>query len=198
MNHVDPPSFADHLVKSEPGNDELRRRYEAGKLALLERRLTPLQRRMGWFALPLYGFLVIGGGYRILMSTQPRELIVLDAVTAIGLLALGLWFLRVLLRGGRVMWHDDRAMEWVGGLGLCALAFALFELAGSLDDTHAARRLEGFSTVLVVGGVFGVLLERIRRAKLETRAKLLELELRVAELARAIGSPSSDVSNSPP
>ena len=30
MNHVDPPSFAERLMKSEPGNDELRRRYEEG------------------------------------------------------------------------------------------------------------------------------------------------------------------------
>jgi hypothetical protein len=44
MNHVDPPSFAERLMKSEPGNDELRRRYEEGKLALMERRLTPLHR----------------------------------------------------------------------------------------------------------------------------------------------------------
>ena len=182
-------------MKSEPGNDELRRRYEEGKLALIERRLTHWQRRMGWIGLPVYGLLIIGGGYRLLKANpaEPRELVVLVAVGTVGVLALGLWILRVLLRGGRVTWRDDQAMEWVGGLGLCALLFALFELARSLEDAHAARRLEGFSTVLLVGGVFGVLLERIRRSNLETRVKLLELELRVAELAQAVVSPSPDV-----
>jgi len=200
MSHVDPPSFAERLMKSEPGNDELRRRYEEGKLALMERRLTPWQRRMGWLGLPLYGLLIIGCGYGLLMANpaEPRELVVLDAVCAVGVLALGLWILRVLLRGGRVAWQDDQAMEWVGGLGLCVLSFALFEIARSLEDTHAARRLDFFSTVLLVGGVFGVLLERIRRSKLETRVKLLELELRLAELAQAVVSPSPDVPTSRP
>jgi hypothetical protein len=200
MNHVDPPSFAERLMKSEPGNDELRRRYEEGKLALMERRLTPWQRWMGWLALPVCGLLIIGCGYRLLMANpaEPRELVVLDAVSAVALLALSLWILRVLLRGGRVTSRDDHAVEWVNGLGLCALWFALSELAGSLDDTQAARRLDGFATVLLVGGVFGVLLERIRRSKLETRAKLVELELRVAELAQAVKSPSPGVPTSRP
>jgi hypothetical protein len=200
MNHVDPPSFAERLMKSEPGNDELRRRYEEGKLALMERRLTPWQRWMGWLGLPVYGLLIISGGYLLLMAkpAEPRELVVLVAVSTFGVLALGLWILRVLLRGGRVRWQDDQAMEWVGGLSLCAVSFALFEFAGSMEDTHAARRLGLFSTVLLVGGVFGVLLERIRRSNLETRVKLVELELRVAELPQAVVSPSPDVSTSRP
>ena len=200
MDHVDPPSFAERLMKSESGNDELRRRYEEGKLALMERRLTLWQRWMGWLGLPVYGVLILGGLYLLLMANpaEPRELAVLDAVGAVGLLALGLWGLRVQLRGGRVTWQDDQAMEWVGGLGLCALSFALFEFAGSLEDAHTARRLAGFSTVPLVGGVFGALLERIRRSKLETRVKLLELELRVAELAQAVGSPSPDAPTSRP
>jgi hypothetical protein len=200
MSHVDPHSFAERLVNSEPGNDELRRRYEEDKRALIERRLTPWQRWMGWSGLPIYVLLVIGGGYLSLMANpaEPRELVVLVAVSAVGVLALGLWVLRVLLRGGRVTWQDDQAMEWVAGLGFCALLFALFEFAGSMADTRAALRLQFFSTVLLVGGVFALLLERIRRAKLEARVKLVELELRVAELAQAIVPPSSDVPSSRP
>ena len=72
MNHVDPPSFAERLMKSEPGNDELRHRYEEGKLALMERRLTPRQRSMGWLALPICGLLIIGCGYRLLMAPSTR------------------------------------------------------------------------------------------------------------------------------
>jgi hypothetical protein len=200
MNHVDPPSFAERLMKSEPSNDELRRLYEEGKLALMERRLTPWQRRMGWLGVPIYVLFIIGAGYGLLMANRAklRELVVLEAVCTVGVLAMGLWVLRVHLRGGRVTWQDDQAMEWVGGLSLCALSFTLFEFAGSLKDTHAAQRLDFLSTVLLVGGVFAALLERIRRSKLETRVKLLELELRVAELAQAVGSPSPDVPTSRP
>jgi hypothetical protein len=200
MNHVDQPSFAERLMKSEPGDDELKRRYEEDKLALMERRLTPWHRRIGWLGLPVYGVLIIGGGYLLLMANPalPREWVVLDAVTAVGVLALGLWVLRVLLRGGRVTWQDDQAMVWVAGLGLFALSFALFEIAGSLEDTQAARRLDFFSTVLLVSAVLGVLLERIRRSKLETRVKLVELDLRVAELAQVVVSPSPNVPTSRP
>jgi hypothetical protein len=187
-------------MKSEPGNDELRRRYEEGKLALMERRLTPWHRRIGWLGLPVYGVLIIGGGYRLLMANpaEPRELAVLEAVCFVGVLAMGLWVLRVLLRRGRVTWQDDQAMEWVGFLSLCALSFALFEFARTLEDTQAARRLDFLSTVLLVGAVFGVLLERIRRSKLETRVKLVELELRMAELTQLAVSPSPDVPTSRP
>ncbi len=200
MNHNDPPSFAEHLMQSEPGNDELRRRYEEGKLALIERRVTASPRWMGWLALPICGLLVISGGYRLLMANPalPRELVVLVAVSTVGVLALGLWLLRVQFRRGRVTWQDDEAMHWICGLSLCALSFALSELAGSLEDTEAARRLDFFSIVLLVGAAFGVLLERIRRSKLELRVKLLELELRVAELAQAVKSPSPDVPTSRP
>ena len=55
MSRVDPPSFAERLMKSEPGNDELRRRFDEGELALMERRLTPWQRRMGWLVLARFG-----------------------------------------------------------------------------------------------------------------------------------------------
>jgi len=200
MNHDDPPSFAEHLMKSEPGNDELRQRYEEGKLALLERRVNHLAGWMGWLSVPVYGVLIISGGYLLLKANPalPRELFVLIAVGTVGVLALGLWLLRVLLRGGRVTWQDDEAMLWIGGLGLCALWFALSELAGSLEDTHLARRLNGFATVLLVGAAFGVLLERIRRGKLETQVKLLELELRIAGLAQDVVPPSPDVRTSRP
>ena len=195
MSHVDPPSFADRLMQAEPGDDGLRRRYEEGKIALMERRIHPWQRWLAWLGLPLYAFLIIGAGYRLLRAdpAEPRELLMLDAVCVVGLLALGLWILRVLLRGGRVKWRDDRAMEWIGGLGLLALAFALSELGGSLEDAQVARRLQFFSVVLLVGGALGFLLERLRRLRLETRVELLELELRVAEPTQAVGPPPLDV-----
>jgi hypothetical protein len=198
MSNADASSFAERLMKSEPSSDELRRRYEEEKLALTERRLAPLQRWMGWLALPLYGWLVVGLGYRLLTtdSAQPREWIVLEAVSSFVLLAFGLWIMRVLLRGSRVTWRDDRAMEWIGGIGLCAMAFALFEIARSLEDARAALRLHGCITVLLVGGAFSLLLERIRRSKLEMRVKMLELELRVIDLAQAIAPPSPDVPTS--
>ena len=185
MAYSDASSFADRLMQSESSSDALRHRHEEKRLALTERRLTSVQKWMGWLALPLYIGLIGGLGYRLLTTnpSQPREWMILEIVCALGLLAIGLWILRVLLRGSRVTWRDDRAMEWISLISLCGMSFAFFEIAQSLEDIHIALRLHGCITVLLVGGVISLLLERIRRAKLETRVKLLELELRLLDLA---------------
>ena len=65
MNDVDPPSFAERLMKSEPGNDDLRRRYEEGKLALIERRLTPWQRPEKWALVRTAGLRLVDHRLRI-------------------------------------------------------------------------------------------------------------------------------------
>lgn len=188
MNPSDPRSFAERLMNSESSDEALRRRYEEAKQALLERRLTRSQRWLGWLGLPVNGLLVVGLLYQFLTTkpSLPREWIMMEAVCAVGLLALGLWNFRVLLRAGRVTWGDDRAMQWIGGLGLCALTFALFEVALSLDNARDALRLYGCVTVLLVVGTFSLLLEQMRRSKLEMQARLLELELRLAELSQML------------
>jgi hypothetical protein len=188
MSHADEPTFAGRLMKADPGDVELRRRYEEAMLALVERRLTPWQRRLGWLSLPLNCGLCAVVGYRVATAVpaEPREWVVLYAVCSLGLLAMGLWTQRVLIRGGLVTCRDDRAMEWIGVLGLGALSFALIGIANSLEDVRVSLGIYGCIAVLLVGGAFSVLIERIRRSRLETRVKLLELELLVAELGRPI------------
>ncbi len=188
MEPHDRATFSDTLLNVDSSDPELRRGYEAAKLALLERRLSPWQRRLGWLGLPVYILLAGSGGYRLVIATKalPREWVLLDAAGVLGVLALGIWALRVLLRGGRVTWRDDRAVEWIGGLGLGGLLVALFVIAESMDDANVGRRLEicGFLLLFIAG--LSALLDRIRRLKLETRVQLLELELRLAGLAQAV------------
>ncbi len=180
--------FAERLIQIEPGDAALRRRYEEEKLALRERQLTPAQKAMGWLAMPVYAWLGLGLGYRLLASdvALPREWLVLEGVSVLGVLALGAWMLRVLLQKGRVTWRDDQLMMWIGGGGLCALAFALFQVARSLDDSRAALGLLGCAGVLLLGGACSLILQWIRRLRLETQVKMLELELRADDLAREV------------
>jgi|GEM_PF-5470800 len=193
MSNADVSPLAEKLMKSEPLSEELRHRYEEEKLALVERRLTPLQRRIGWLGLPIYLALLLAQGYRLTTGlTLPREWFLFEVVSTLGVLALGLWLVRVLLRGNRVTWQDDRAMEWIGVIGLGALSVALFGVALSLDDTREALRLHACATVLLAAGLFSLLFDRIRRTKLEMQVKLTELELRLAETAEAIASPTRD------
>jgi len=193
MSNADVSPLAEKLMKSEPLSEELRHRYEEEKLALVERRLTPLQRRIGWLGLPIYLALLLAQGYRLTTGlTLPREWFLFEVVSTLGVLALGLRLVRVLLRGNRVTWQDDRAMEWIGVIGLGALSVALFGVALSLDDTREALRLHACATVLLAAGLFSLLFDRIRRTKLEMQVKLTELELRLAETAEAIASPTRD------
>ncbi len=184
------PDFAAQLIKADSWNDDLRTRYEQQKLALVERRLTRVQQWVGWLSLPVYPALVVGVLYRRLTTGErdSREWLILEMVSAIVLLALGGWILWVLLRQGRVTWRDDRAMEWIGGIGLAALTFSLYELARSLPDAKAALGLHEAATIILVLGASAIVFERVRRSRLETRVELLELELRYAELARQIRS----------
>lgn len=191
MINADSSNFAGHLMRSEAGSVELRRRYELGKLALQERRLNPAQRRLGWASLPIFGGLALGVGYRLLTgdAALPAGWIALEAACALGTLGFGIWMTRVLLGGGRVTRRDDRAMEWIGGVGLIAVTLAFYEVASSLDDARAALRLHGVATVLLVGGVYGILHDRIRRAGMEARVEVLELALRLDALARSVAAP---------
>lgn len=190
MSQPDPSPFADRLLQSEPGSDELRSRYELQKRSLTERQMTPLERWMGWLGMPLYAWLIGGTVSRIWTNTEglAREWLVLYGVSAAALTMLGLWILRALLRGGRVLRLDDRAVEWICNIGLCAFVFALLGVAESLNDLRAAMRLSDCAVVFLLGGVINVVVARMRRARLETQVKLIELELRVAELTRAVAA----------
>ena len=85
--------------------------------------------------------------------------------TAVNLAAvLATWGLRVLLKGGRVAWHDHDTMEWIGGIGVGAISLVLFEIAQSSPDVHVALRIHAAATVLLVASGYGLLLERIRRS----------------------------------
>jgi hypothetical protein len=183
----DAEAFAGRLIAAEPVDPALRARSEAALLALRERRLSPIQRALGWLALPLTAWLGLGTAYRLIAPgrPEPREWAILQAVAAVALLTMGGWTAWVLVRrGGRVAWADDRAMEWLGGIGLVALVLALFEVARALDDPRAGLRLAGVATVLLVGGAWASLVRRQRRQALETRAALLALELKLAARSR--------------
>jgi hypothetical protein len=181
--------LAERLIAAEPPDPTLRAEHEAALRALRERRLTPTQRAMGWLALPQYVALALGMGYRLATADppEPRAWVVLQAVGVVALTGLGAWTAWVLVRrGGRVSRGDDRAMAWIAGVGLVALVLALFEVARSLDDPRAALRLAGVATVILVGGAFAALREQSRRQALESRARALALEVKLAELARAV------------
>ncbi len=188
MNDTGVSAFASKLMQAETTDSQLRHQYEQKKLALTERQLNPLQRCLGWLAIPMYAGLIIGVVYRMMTDghSEPREWLWLPGLSAAILLALGLWTLRVLLRQGRVRQQDDRLMELIGGVGLCLFSLALFEMAQSLEDVRVGVRLYVCAAVLLASGVISILFERARRWHLETEVRLMEVQLQVNKLSQAI------------
>ncbi|MDG3005132.1 hypothetical protein [Paludisphaera mucosa] len=185
----DDVTLGDRLIQVEPQDDELRRRFEEGKLALRERRLTPMQQALGWMGLPLNFGLSFALGRRLLAGEtgDPPEFVALQAVSVVGLLVIGAWSLYVLVRG-RATWLADRIFQGLAAALTCGLALAAFEVARSLDDPRAAMGMLGVAAVILIALGGGLIVERSRRTALETQVALLENELRVAELARDVAA----------
>ncbi len=194
MTDPDPTRFAERLIAAEPTDAALRRRYEQAIDATRERRLNRWQLGLAVLSLPIYVVLLFGLVRRLIATagTQPREWLVLEAASGAGLLLLGLWLLRALLRG-RVTTRDDQAMEWIGGVGLAAMALAFSGIADAiaLEDPRAALRLHGVVTILLVGGALGIVLGRQRRLALAQQATDLELALLRSERAATGPDPSA-------
>ncbi|AMV37603.1 hypothetical protein [Planctomyces sp. SH-PL62] len=188
MNIDDAPTLGECLIRVEPEDADLRRRYEEGKLALRERRLTPLQRALGWVGVPLNVGLALAVGWRLWTtgSAEPPGWAALLAASAAGLLAIGGWLFYVLLQGGRVTWRADRVFQVVAAASACGMAAAAFEVARSLDDRRAGFGMLGVAVVTLAGAGAGLAVEWARRARLETRVAALENELRLAELSRNV------------
>jgi len=189
MTADDATTLGERLIRVEPDDEELRRQYEERKLALRERRFTPAQRALGWIGLPVSLAISLALGWRLLTTetAEPREWIVLQAVSVAGLLAISAWTAHVLLRG-RATWRADRAFQAGAVVLACGLALAAFEVARSLDDHRAALGMLGFAVVVLAGAGCGLAVDHFRRVRLEMRVARLENELRVAESANPIAA----------
>jgi hypothetical protein len=187
---VTEPTPRDRLLAQEPTNPTLRERYERDVRALLEKRYTPYQRACGW--LSVLSFLFLGGGllaralgYGELLRLPP-DLWVLLGVSLASWFAFEVWVVYALLRPALHRTREEPWGEAVAAVGAGAFIGVLFWLAWRVEDL--ATSLQVTAVALVLLGYLGVavLLYFQRRLHLETKVKLLELELRLAELAEKL------------
>jgi hypothetical protein len=187
MREPDPKSLPERLLAQEAVTPSLRQRYEQEIRNLLEKRFTPYQRACGWLSVATFLFFAVGLGARALGLGEPLnlppDLWVLLGVSMAGWLALEVWFVYALLRPTLHRTREEPWGEAVGGVAAGAFAAVLLWLAGRVEDL--ATSLQVTAVALVLFGYLGVtaLLYFQRRQHRETQVKLLELELRLAELA---------------
>jgi hypothetical protein len=189
-----PNSIRDQLVALEATSPSLRERYETNVRALLERRLSPFQRTCAWLSLLVNMLLAAGLLARAGWDGSlfvPADYWVLLATAVVGLIGSSAWSGYLLWRGSI---HRLGQEPWFEALGLIvtgAMAAALLWLARQVDDL--ASTLQVTAVALILLGIVGVvtLWSVQRRHHLETKVKLLELELRLAELAERLDKSKS-------
>lgn len=183
--------FIDQLLAADPPSGDARRRYEKEVRAMLEKTLTPRQRveRLGAALVMVLSAAAIGSGALVL----PPEL---DAgkylsasllVTAFALLAIagilfhGSWRGVVNQHMSRV-WAAGVGIVYVGLLGWLFLLMARFMPELLRDDVRV------FGLVLLVYAAVAWMRHRVAQAESRTAERLLEIELRIAEIGEALAA----------
>jgi magnesium-transporting ATPase (P-type) len=184
--------FADELIAADPSNQNAREHYEKEIRAMLEKTLTPRQRGLYLvFALLLilpalfFAAILVGHWQERPQSSEAdvvKFVVVYMSATVLIMLILAVILFRLYWRG--VLNHRT-IQSWavtlgVAYLGLVAWLFWVFSrhLPEILRD-----ELRGFSVVFLVYAACAWLRHRITQAESKTAEKLLEIELRMEELA---------------
>jgi hypothetical protein len=181
--------FADRLLAAAPPSADARGRYEKEVRAMLDLTLSPRQRGAyllgGVFLLALGGFfaavLAAAGGDR---NEVIPYVMAYGGLTAVACLLAAVPMLRGFW-GGTV--RRARAAGWAAGIGVAyvgLVGWGLMAMARVVpdplrDDTRI------FGLVLVIYAAVAWVRHRVAQAELRTAEKLLEIELRLAELAEA-------------
>jgi len=182
--------FADELLAADALSPDTRQNYDKEIRAMLEKTLTRDERRMYLVIAVLFGLLAMGCGLMALFGwnyhREDSTLIpVFFLLTAPALLVVaGLFF-----RGARQGVVNRRtSSDWAAGAGVAYVSLvgcALLMLSESWPDRlRDVVRVVG--VVLLVYAAVAWMRQRIGQAELRTAEKLLEIELRLAEIGEAL------------
>ena len=180
----DQPKFRDRLIESEPFDLERRKTYEQEIQNMFERKLTPVRKTalvmtvvIGLGSAALCGFLAL---------TEPELPPLARAGLATGVVFGVAWAVVafVIVRHGAINLKTHgywmASMVWVFTL-LMVIFFLM--IAATMDDQLKGLLMVGNGLVFLICAAVHWISYKIDDARLSTREKLLELELRLADLA---------------
>jgi hypothetical protein len=179
-------SLRDKLIAAEPQTQALRAEHERKVRAMMEKTLS-VPNRIGF----LFGTLAsVGGaaGAAIILLRVWRHL----PLAAIGGLAAGAILslvaaalaARILVRGRLDRDRDTNALAGVIWAFTVILVVS-FTLTGGMDNIRGVG-MTVMGVVFLIGAAVVLLRTVIERSELHTREKLLELELRLAEISERL------------
>jgi len=180
--------FRDRLVAMEQITPSLEERYQKETKAMFEKKLTrPMN--LAWIGAGILGigFVVLFGAAAVM---APREFPMLGRLMFVAGAVFGLaWaaLAAVIVRRGSINLKSDG--KAAAGMTWCFLVL-LTTVTLLLASKHPNRivgvhMICGVLPFLIMGTVF-MIQYRIQEAELKTREKLLEIELRIAELAEKL------------
>ena len=180
------PLLRDQLLAAEAENPAFRDEYERRLQAMIEKPLN-LYNRIGF----TFGALAaLAGGVAdevLAIKLRHASPAAVAGLAIAGALSLAGAFLasRVLIRG-----KLDRQRDPIVQAGViwcfCVVLVTAFMVGGGIDSIHGVG-LTLFGLVFWLGGAVLLLRTVIEQSELRTQQKLLEVELRLAQIADALG-----------
>lgn len=179
--------FRDRLVGSDRITPPLREQYEREVRMLLEKKLTAPRK---WGMIAVMVMLIAQAAFFFYAVFFLKELPLLGKIGfGVGILFAASFFIllaRIIRRGSINVRTDSNTytgMIWV----FMVIMITLFMLvAGRIPDPARGMSLVLNGLVFLIFGVVFLLQNTINQAQLNTREKLLEVEMRLAELREAI------------
>ncbi len=177
--------FRDRLVEMEQITPSLEERYQKETKAMFEKRLTrPMN--LAWIGTGILGIgLVVLFGAKVIMA--PREFPMLGRLIFVAGAVFGLaWAALAAVIVRRGSYHRRSHGKAAAGMTWCFIMLVTIGIC-LLASKHPNRiiglhMLCGVLPFLIMGSVC-MIQYRIQESELNTREKLLEIELRIAELA---------------
>jgi hypothetical protein len=186
------PSFTERLVAADRPSPNARQRYEKELKAMLEKSLSPRQR--GAYLLGAAFLLVIAGFFGLTASFAPElkeeffpYIMAYFVMTAIASLAAAYML-------GRGFWSGSIRRNGSAVVGIGVIYLGLLGWIFMLMARHIPELLRDdvrvFGLVLLIYAAVAWVRHRIAQAELVTNQKMLELELRLAEIGEVMKRPS--------
>jgi hypothetical protein len=194
--------FVDRLIAAEPPSLDARQRYDKEIRAMLEKTLTPRERGVYLVSAVI---LVLLGALLVLPPLMGPEypegefvkfIVAYFMVTAFAFAILAGLFFRTYWTG--VIFHRT-SRQWAAGLGVAYVGILGLLFLGAARHTPEILRDEVriFGLLLVVYAAVAWMRHGVAQAESRTAEKLLEIELRLAEMGPHTSQPQSQIASTP-
>jgi hypothetical protein len=182
--------FVDQLLAADPPSADARQHYEKEMRAMFEKMLTRDERRGYLFGAVLMGLLAMGCALMVLyVWISHREdsafILAFFLPTAVALLVVA----GILFRGSwKGVVNRRTSNDWAAGAGVAyvSLVGCLFLLMSESWPERLRDVVRVVGVVLLVYAAVAWMRQRIGQAEGRTAEKLLEIELRLAEIGEAL------------